>query len=181
MNTACSSNYKRISQTRFAGIHRSHSLLELEASMPSEIGAIPPMVQQLMRLIEAWRCIEGNESAVEMALQEALSNAVIHGNEMDPDKLVEVRCRCERGKGVWIIVKDQGNGFDPTAVPDPLVPERLLAEHGRGIHLMKFAMDEVSFKRRGTEIHMRKGPSGQSTTEPPNDNEKVFFRFRGQA
>ncbi len=175
MNKTCSSNYMQASQPKFAGIQRSNSLLELEAWMPSEIGAISPMVQQLMRLIEAWRYIEGNEFAIEMALQEALSNAVIHGNKMDPDKLVEVRCRCERGKGVWLIVKDHGNGFDPTAIPDPLAPERLLAEHGRGIHLMKFAMDEVSFKRRGTEVHMRKGPPCESRTKPRNGKEKVSY------
>ena len=173
MNTACSSNHKRASQLMLAGIQRSLSLLELEAWMPSEIGAISPTVEQLMRIIEPWRCIEGNEFAVEMALREALSNAVIHGNKLNPDKLVEVRCRCERGKGVWLIVKDHGNGFDPTAIPDPLAPQALLAEHGRGIHLMKFAMDEVSFKRRGTEVHMRKGPSCKSTTGPRNDREGV--------
>jgi len=173
MNPALSSSQKRASQPTFAGIQRSHSLLELDAWMPSEIGAISPMVQQLMRLIEPWRCIEGNEFAVEMALREALSNAVIHGNELDPDKLVEVRCRCERGKGVWLIVKDHGNGFDPTAIHDPSVSERLEAEHGRGIHLMKLMMDEVSFQRRGTEVHMRKGPSCKSRTDPPNDKERV--------
>jgi serine/threonine-protein kinase RsbW len=173
MNTACSSNHKRASQLMLAGIQRSLSLLELEAWMPSEIGAISPTVEQLMRIIEPWRCIEGNEFAVEMALREALSNAVIHGNELDPDKLVEVRCRCERGKGVWLIVKDHGNGFDPTAIPDPLASQGLEAEHGRGIHLMKFAMDEVSFKRSGTEVHMRKVPSCKSRTDPPNDKERV--------
>ncbi len=173
MNTACPSNYKRASQPTFAGIQRSHSLLELEARMPSEIGAISPMVEQLMRFIEVWRCIEGNEFAVEMALREALSNAVIHGNELYPDKLVEVRCRCERGKGVWLSVKHHGNGFDPTAIPDPLASQGLEAEHDPDIHLMKFAMDEVSFKRRGTEVHLRKGPSCESRTEPPNDKERV--------
>ena len=173
MNTACSSNYKRASQLRLAGKQRSLSLLELDAWMPTEIAAISPTVEQLMRFIEAWRCIEGNEFAVEMALREALSNAVIHGNEMDPDKLVEVRCRCERGKGVWLIVRDHGNGFNPTAIPDPLVPERLLAENGRGIHLMKLMMDEVSFQRGGTEVHMRKGTSRKSRTELPNDNQTL--------
>jgi serine/threonine-protein kinase RsbW len=63
------------------------------------------------------------------------------------------------GKGVLIIVKDHGQGFDPKAVPDPLAVERLEAEHGRGIHLMKLAMDEVSFQHGGTEVHMRKEPS----------------------
>jgi serine/threonine-protein kinase RsbW len=173
MNPALSSSEKRASQPKFAGIQRSHSLLELEAWMPREIGAISPTVEQLMRFIERWRCVEGNEFAVKMALREALSNAVIHGNEMDPDKLVEVRCRCERGKGVWLVVKDHGNGLDPTAIPDPMASQGLQAEHGRGIHLMKFAMDEISFKRRGTEVHMRKGPSCKSRTEPPNDEERV--------
>jgi serine/threonine-protein kinase RsbW len=60
------------------------------------------------------------------------------------------------GKGVSIIVTDQGQGFDPNAVPDPLAAERLEAEHGRGIHLMKLAMDGVSFERGGAEVHLRK-------------------------
>jgi len=173
MNTARSSNDKRATQPTFAGIQRSRSLLELEAWMPSEIEAISPMVEQLMRLIEAWRCIVGDEFAVELALREALNNAVIHGNRMAPDKLVEVRCRCERGKGVWLIVKDQGKGFDPTAVPDPMGSEALKADHGRGIHLMKLMMDEVFFERGGTEIHMRKGPARKSGKDLRNNNERV--------
>ena len=158
MNPALSSSQQQASQPKFAGIQRSHSLLELDAWMPSEIGAISPMVQQLMRLIEPWRCIEGNEFAVEMALREALSNAVIHGNELDPDKLVEVRCRCERGKGVWLIVKDHhGNGFDPSAILDPLASHGLEAEHGRGIYLMKFAMGEVSLNAEAPRFTCAKG------------------------
>ncbi len=54
-----------------------------------------------MRFIEGSRCVVGNEFDVKFALREALNNAVIHGNGMDPGKLVDVRCRCERGKGVW--------------------------------------------------------------------------------
>ena len=173
MNTARSSNNKLGSKLKLAGIQRSLSLLELEAWMPSETGAISPTVEQLMRLIEPWRCIEGDEFAVELALREALNNAVIHGNGMDPNKLVEIRCRCERGKGVWLIVRDQGRGFDLSAVPNPLTQQGLVAEHGRGIHLMKLMMDEVSFKRRGTEVHMRKGQAHKSTIELPNNNEKV--------
>src|SRR5216684_8312195 len=129
----------------FAGRRASRSLLEIEAGMPSEIKAISPLAERLMRLIEGERCVTGNERAVELALREALSNAVVHGNGTDAHKLVQIRCRCELGKGVLIIVKDHGQGFDPKAVPDPLAVERLEAEHGRGIHLMKLAMDEVSF------------------------------------
>ena len=142
---------------RFARGCASHSLLEIEAWMPSEIKAISPLTDRLMRLIEGSRCVAGDERAVELALREGLSNAVIHGNGMNAHKLVRIRCRCELGKGVSIIVTDSGQGFDPNAVPDPLVVERLEADHGRGIHLMKLAMDEVSFERGGTEVHMRKG------------------------
>lgn len=148
------------------GRQRNLSLLELQAWMPSEIGAISPMAEQLMALIETWRCVEGDEFAVELALREALSNAVIHGNRKDPNKLIEICCRCERGKGVWLVVKDQGKGFDPNTVRDPLGPEGLQAEHGRGIHLMKVMMDEVSYSRGGTEVHIRKRSPRHATEEP---------------
>ena len=173
MNTSRSSNERRAWQPAFAGVQRSSSLLELEAWMPSEIGFISPMVEQLMRLIEAWRCVVGNEFAVELALREALNNAVVHGNAMDPNKLVEVCCRCERGKGVWLIVKDHGKGFDPRAVSDRLASDRLQAEHGGGIHLLEQMMDEVSFRRGGTEVHMRKEPTRRSKTELTKNHERV--------
>jgi serine/threonine-protein kinase RsbW len=132
------------------------SLLEIDAWIPSEISAISPLVERLMRLIEGSHCISGEESAVELALREALNNAVVHGNRLDAHKLVHVRCRCHVGKGISITVSDQGQGFDPSAVPDPLSVDKLEAEHGRGIHLMKLAMDEVSFEQRGAEVHICK-------------------------
>lgn len=152
-----------------AGRQRNPSLLELQGWMPSKIEAISPMVEQLMALIETWRCVEGDEFAVELALREALSNAVIHGNRKDPNKSVDICCRCERQKGVWLVVKDQGQGFDPNAVRNPLGPEGLHAEHGRGIHLMKVMMDEVSYSCSGTEVHMRKGPARHATEEPSSN------------
>jgi serine/threonine-protein kinase RsbW len=119
--------------------------------------AISPLVDRLMRLIEGSRCVAGAEPAVELALREAVNNAVVHGNRLDAHKLVQIRCRCQLGKVVSIIVRDQGQGFDPNAVPDSLAVENLKAEHGRGVYLMKVAMDAVSFERGGTEVHMWKG------------------------
>ena len=141
---------------QFAGRRASRSLLEIDAWIPSEIEAISPLVDRLMRLIEGSHCVAGEEPTVQLALREALSNAVVHGNGMDAHKLVHVRCRCELGKGVSFTVSDQGQGFDPNAVPDPLAVENLEAEHGRGIHLMKVAMDTVSFERGGTQVRMCK-------------------------
>jgi anti-sigma regulatory factor (Ser/Thr protein kinase) len=109
-----------------------------------------------MRLIEGSLCIAGEEHGVELALREALNNAVVHGNRQDARKLVHVRCRCKVGSGISLAVSDQGHGFDATAIPDAVTVENLESEHGRGIQLMKWSMDEVSFQQRGTEVHMCK-------------------------
>jgi len=137
----------------------SDSCLEIEALMPSDVKAISPLLDRVIRLIEESRCVAGEEMGVELALREALNNAVVHGNRLDPGKLVQVYCRCELGKELSLIVRDQGIGFDPNGIADPLALENLQAEHGRGILLMRSQMDAVSFERGGTEVHMRKTAS----------------------
>jgi serine/threonine-protein kinase RsbW len=150
-------------------------LLEIDAWIPSEIKAISPLLDRLMRLIEGSHCVTGEEPAVQLALQEALNNAVVHGNGMDARKLVHVRCRCELGKGVSLVVSDQGQGFDPNEVPDPLIVENLKAEHGRGIYLMKQAMDKVAFERGGTEVHMRKVSAREQRRIPGSSETDIVF------
>jgi len=162
MNTASAVTDGSVASPKFGRMHITSSSMTVEASIPSEIEAISPLVDWLMQRIERSRCAAGNEPAVELALREALNNAVLHGNRMDAHKLVEVRCCCEWGRGVWLIVKDQGNGFDPSAVPDALAPDRLEAEHGRGICLMRLSMDQVLFERGGTEVRMWKGLAARS-------------------
>jgi serine/threonine-protein kinase RsbW len=151
-------------RSQFSGRH-ADSFFQVEAWMPSEIKAISPLVDRLMRLIEGSHCVAGEEPFVELVLDEALDNAVVHGNRMDRQKLVQVLCRCELGKGISVVVKDQGQGFDASAVPDPTAAENLTAEHGRGIWPMKSVMDEVSFERGGTEVRMLKAPTRQPGTE----------------
>src|SRR5882762_11587567 len=151
--------------------------LELHSWVRSEIGLISPLVDWLMSLIAASRCVRGEEEFVELALREALSNAMLHGNRLDARKLVHVRCCCECGKGVLIMVRDQGQGFNPNKVPDPLAFENLNSEHGRGIHLMKLAMDEISIEREGTEIHMRKASGCQQETPTWHPRDRVARRL----
>jgi serine/threonine-protein kinase RsbW len=134
--------------------------VRLELSMKSEIDAISPFVDELMLKIRETHCDPGSEFAIELALREALANAVLHGNREDSEKKVHVLCECDEGSGVSLVVRDEGPGFDPGAVPDPLAPENLGAEHGRGILLMKQFMDEIHFEGGGTEVHMKKRPSG---------------------
>ena len=94
------------------------SFFQIEAWIPSEIKAVGPLVQRLMRLIEGSHCVAGEEPVVELALEEALNNAVVHGSRMDPGKLVQVLCRCDR-KGISIVVKDQGQGLTRIRFPTP--------------------------------------------------------------
>ena len=121
--------------------------------MPSEVGSISPFVDRLMLLIR--KCVPDGESEVEIALREALANAIIHGNHQDPRKHVYVRCRCKPDE-VSIAVKDEGQGFDINTITDPTGPENIGSVHGRGICLMKAVMDEVRFEEGGVVVHMRK-------------------------
>jgi len=169
MNGPRSANVKAELRPAFAG-PGAGSLLQIDAWVPSEISAISPLVERLMRLIEGSHCITGEEPAVELALREALNNAVVHGNRLDAHKLVHVRCRCKVGEGISVIVSDQGQGFDPRTIPDPLTVENLEADHGRGIHIMKLVMDEVSFEQRGAEVHMCKRAARHPRAEMRSDS-----------
>jgi len=129
--------------------------IELQRSLPSEVEAISPFVDQLMLLIRKCRCIPEGETDVEIALREALANAIIHGNHENPRKHVHVTCCCEPEE-VSIAVKDEGRGFDLNKIPDPTAPENTGSVHGRGIYLMKAFMDEVCFEDGGVVVRMRK-------------------------
>jgi serine/threonine-protein kinase RsbW len=109
----------------------------------TDAGRISIAVDRILRLVELAGCVRGEVFEVERALREALSNAIVHGNRMNPDKWVHVRCRCEPENGVSIVIGDEGQGFDPIG-------------EGRGIFIMRSHMDEVSFEKGGTEVHLKK-------------------------
>ena len=109
-----------------------------------------------LRLIEGSHCVSGKEFGIELALREALGNAVVHGNQEDPEKKVHLHCRCGPGEEISIVVTDQGKGFDLGKVVDDGFTSDSAAAHGHGIQLMKAYMDDVHFERGGSEVHMRK-------------------------
>jgi serine/threonine-protein kinase RsbW len=94
---------------------------------------------------------------VPVVLQEALANAVTHGCKHDPDARVQISVGCDQSRGVIVVVRDPGGGFDPKDVPSPVVGQQLYSDHGRGIYLINQLMDEVRYEKGGTEIWMRKG------------------------
>src|SRR5258707_10907886 len=112
MNGTRSLNDASSSSSQFSGRRSGSSILEIDSWMPSKVQAISPLVDRLMLLIKRSQCVSGQEFDVELALREALGNAVVHGNREDPGKKVHIRCRCGPGKEVSMVVTDQGKGFD---------------------------------------------------------------------
>ena len=126
--------------------------------LPSDISYLP-LVNAVAE--EFARELELDQEAVEgvaLSVVEASTNAISHGNGYDPAKDVEIAFGRTRD-GLVVTVRDNGPGFDPGAVPDPLAPENLLRESGRGIFICRSFMDEVEFEiapGRGTTIRLLK-------------------------
>ncbi len=91
-------------------------------------------------------------SALLLAITEATTNAIIHANRSDKNKMVQITAKVEDGK-LYVIVKDEGPGFQPEEVPDPTDPENLLKDSGRGLYLMRVYMDDLRYNitPNGTE------------------------------
>jgi serine/threonine-protein kinase RsbW len=139
--------------------------LRMEATVTADPAAINPAVERTMTIVREMECAKGDEFEVETSLREALTNAIVHGCKLDPKKTVHISVHCDAARGILIVVRDPGSGFDPRTVPSPLVGENVYSSHGRGIFLITRLMDEVRFARGGTEIHMRKG-GGEPVPEP---------------
>jgi serine/threonine-protein kinase RsbW len=131
-------------------------VLKLKVTLAADRNAIDPVVQGIMDVVRNTQCATGKEDAIELALTEALANAVVHGAKGDPKKIVECDVACDEARGMLIVVRDPGPGFDPNAIPSPVVGENIYSNHGRGIFLINELMDEVQFHNNGKEIHMRK-------------------------
>ena len=97
-----------------------------------------------------------------VGLTEALSNAMLYGNNSDPDKRVRVEVTIGVEE-VSVRVTDQGVGFDPAMVPDPTLPDNISKSGGRGIFLMKALMDEVQFNERGNSVTLVLRFEGEAT------------------
>ena len=134
----------------------------LRNTLPSDVDIISPFIDQLMRFISRFRVTDRDNHEIELALREAIVNAIVHGNGDDPNKRIYVNCRCTTDGDVSITVEDEGNGFEHEAVPDPTSPDNRLRTNGRGIHLMRTLMDEVDFEQGGSVVHMRKKANGDS-------------------
>ena len=141
---------------RLSGLLPECSACKLDVTISADPNAISAVVDGVMQIAREMKCAQGNEFHVELALREALANAIVHGAQNDPTKKVECCVVCSESSEIMIVVRDPGKGFVLSAVPSPLAAENLESTHGRGIYLINQLMDEVSFERNGAEIRMRK-------------------------
>jgi serine/threonine-protein kinase RsbW len=156
MNGMRSQNREPDAQLTLSGKPSRSSVLEIDFWMPSEVRAISPFVDRLIRLIKRSRCVPGEEFDIELALHEALNNAVVHGNQENPKTKVHIHLRCRPSNEISITVTDQGKGFNFEKLVGNGSTSDPASEHGRGIQLMKAYMDDVHFERGGSEVHMHK-------------------------
>lgn len=144
----------RISAKSVCGFRRKDLILRFWQVIPSTPQAVRRVIGRIMGVVRAMECALGELRDIELALQEALTNAIVHGSGGDPKKKIAVCCLCDEAKGILLVVRDYGPGFDPSRVPDPTKADNVFQTHGRGIFLMRRLMDEVRFEKGGRQVVM---------------------------
>ena len=126
-----------------------------EQQIPSQHGAGRPVIDQVLEHLETHRWGEHEMFGVRLALEEAIVNAIKHGNGLDESKQVHVVCRGSDQR-LWAQIRDEGPGFEPCEVPDCTAEENLERPCGRGIMLMRNFMSRVSYNESGNCVEMEK-------------------------
>lgn len=129
-----------------------------ELKLPSRVEAVAEASAALAELVSRSGMDEETAFGIDLALREAVTNAVLHGNESDDSKSVHLVLQSSP-HALEISVHDEGTGFDPESVPDPTDAENILKTSGRGIFFMRSFMDEVNWFIRpggGTTVRMVK-------------------------
>lgn len=125
---------------------------DLVLELPTDVRSIEHAVDYVMQFCPACDLYANRlQLNLRVGLTEALSNAMLYGNEHDPSKRVRVEVTLEDGR-LQARITDQGDGFDPDAVPDPTTPENRLKPSGRGLFLMRQMLDEVSYNDQGNQV-----------------------------
>jgi serine/threonine-protein kinase RsbW len=132
------------------------STCQFTMTIPADPVAIPIVTDGVGELMEERQWPREDVFAVQLALQEAVANAIRHGCRGDISKHVQCSVSCDESGEVVIVVRDPGPGFDPGSIADPLDATNILTPSGRGIFLIKTLMDHVEFADGGREVQMRK-------------------------
>jgi len=137
---------------------------EFEVTIPSETAEGRAVQERIVQLLEEKSYSMRDVFGVRLALEEALVNAIKHGNRMDPDKVVRINCQVSDAH-IRVEIEDQGTGFDIANVPDPTDDDNLEKPGGRGIMLMRSFMTSLEYNSSGNKVVMKK----IRDSEPPDD------------
>ena len=121
----------------------------------SDTAAGRRVLDEVLQELQARHWCQRDVFAVHLAMEEALVNAIIHGNRLARDKHVRISCRMSP-ELIRVEISDEGPGFDPDALPDPTDPERLGCPGGRGVLLMKAFMSRVEWGGSGNRVLLEK-------------------------
>jgi anti-sigma regulatory factor (Ser/Thr protein kinase) len=132
------------------------STCQFTMTVPADPREIPKLTDGVTHVLQEKGWPEADVMAVELALQEAVANAIRHGCGGDASKVLQCAVTCDDAGEIMITVRDPGTGFDPAKVANPLDPVNLLKSSGRGIFLINGLMDDVQFADGGRELQMRK-------------------------
>jgi anti-sigma regulatory factor (Ser/Thr protein kinase) len=138
------------------------STCELNIVIPADPAAMEKVTGGLNEILKSKQWPEQEMLEVDLAVQEALANAIRHGCKNDPSKLVQCCVSFDQAGELVIVVKDPGPGFDPAAVPDPLQGANLFKGSGRGVFMINQLMDTVEFAEGGRQVEMRKRTSSMT-------------------
>jgi serine/threonine-protein kinase RsbW len=127
----------------------------IRATIASDYGAGRDVQQRILDNVERHGYSTDSAFAIRIALEEAMVNAIKHGNALDPDKKVRVEARVTPRRAE-ISIEDEGPGFDRSAIPDPTDDSNLHKCSGRGILLIEAYMDAVRWSRGGRRLTMMK-------------------------
>ena len=134
---------------------------KIERTLPSERAAGCHLLEELLTRFESENWTPRDLFGIRLALEEAIVNAIRHGNRLDPKKQVHVECISSDEK-IWIKITNEGPGFNPAAVPDCTDPDRLEVPSGRGILLMRNYMTLVEYNSTGNVVVMEKSRHSSS-------------------
>ena len=129
--------------------------VQFEIAIPSDTARAHEVQERILRLLEQRAYTEKDLFGVKLALEEAIVNAIKHGNGMDPDKSVRVICELNDER-VQIVIEDEGPGFHPEDVPNPTDDENLEKPSGRGLMLMRAFMTTVEYNAKGNRVLLEK-------------------------
>jgi anti-sigma regulatory factor (Ser/Thr protein kinase) len=141
---------------KLSGLMPFCSTCQFTMTIPADPGAILTLTDGVTQVLQEKHWAEKDVMAVELALQEAVANAIRHGCLGDPSKQLQCSVTLDESGEVVIVVRDQGAGFDHTTIANPLDPQNMLKPSGRGIFLINGLMDDVQFSDGGRELQMKK-------------------------